>query len=102
MTFPENLSNTHKHVGTEEVEDDAALSRCPGEEAAFGHARSPRKAPGECRHHCPPVEGSRLSRAPVFLEDWFTKGHWGRGPGAPTPALIIDKSLIVDRSPCGT
>ena len=52
MTFPEKLSNTHKHVGTEEVEDDAALSRRPGEEAVWTHTQ-PRKAPGECRHHCP-------------------------------------------------
>ena len=52
MTFPENLSNTHRHVGTEEVEDDAALSRCPGEEAVWTRTQR-RKAPGERRHHCP-------------------------------------------------
>lgn len=48
MTFPENLTHTHTHthhVGTEEVENDAALSRRPGQEAAFGRGRRREESP---------------------------------------------------------
>lgn len=87
-----------------EVEDDTALSRCPGEEAVCGRGGRREESPWLVSVDSTAPSGRKarpLSRATVFPEDWFTEGHLGGGPGVPTPGLIIDKSLIVDHSPCG-